>query len=226
MHALAAQKLPAHGDRLRRNDRLGDVGDLTAPKGSREWATAIRAKIQGFLHNATFDQKGLRFWLDRLKRYRGWEQLENRDHKNFSSFEEFLTHPRPFGLGSSVSELEAMIELRKNPVIVDAIDRKNQKPAGRPAKTLDNIQDSSKAPTGTSQAASLRRLRKDRPDLHEKVIAGEMSAHHAAIAAGFRRRTVSVPVDSPHAALRPIIKIFGVKRILDALNDLQSRSAS
>jgi hypothetical protein len=34
-----------------------------------------------------------------------------------------------------------------------------------------------RAPTGTSAAAALRRLCKDRPDIHARVLAGEISAH-------------------------------------------------
>jgi len=43
-------------------------------------------------------------------------------------------------------------------------------------------------PSGNSQESALRRLRKDRPDLHELVLNGERSAHAAAIEAGFRKR--------------------------------------
>jgi wyosine [tRNA(Phe)-imidazoG37] synthetase (radical SAM superfamily) len=61
---------------------------------------------------------------------------------------------------------------RKTAASVDAVDRKEQRPVGRPpkpesdSKILSNIQDLPKAPAGTTQAAALRRLRKDRPDLH------------------------------------------------------------
>jgi len=48
---------------------------------------------------------------------------------------------------------------------------------------FDNVQDS-KAPTGNSQAQALRRLSKDRPDLHAKVLSGEIkSANKAMVAA-------------------------------------------
>jgi len=36
---------------------------------------------------------------------------------------------------------------------------------------------------------------RDRPDLAEKVRAGDLSAHAAAIEAGFRSRTITLPVD-------------------------------
>jgi hypothetical protein len=56
---------------------------------------------------------------------------------------------------------------------------------------------SAHAPSGTSREAGLRRLRKDRPDLHAEVLAGRLSAHGAMVRAGFRRKTVTVPLDKP-----------------------------
>ncbi|WP_146241115.1 hypothetical protein [Actinokineospora spheciospongiae] len=55
--------------------------------------------------------------------------------------------------------------------------------------------------TGTSRQAALRRLRKDAPEYHAKVIAGEMSAHRAMIDSGLRQpppkvrvqKTASIP---------------------------------
>lgn len=60
---------------------------------------------------------------------------------------------------------------------------------------LDNIQDSPqppKAPTGTSKEAGLRRLRKDRPDLHQEVIDGKKSVHAACVEAGFRKKPKNI----------------------------------
>lgn len=43
-------------------------------------------------------------------------------------------------------------------------------------------------PTGNSVAKALRRLRKDRPDIHARVLMGELSPHGGMIDAGFRKR--------------------------------------
>jgi hypothetical protein len=59
-------------------------------------------------------------------------------------------------------------------------DQANQRPAHRPALTVDNDQtiiNTSDRPTGTSVAAALRRLRKDMPAIHARVLAGEITAH-------------------------------------------------
>ncbi len=84
----------------------------------------------------------------------------------------------------------------------DAADQDNQRPSGRPSsETLYNIQDN-KAPTGTSIEAALRRLRNDdRPlakELHAKVKDGEMSAHAAAIQAGYRKKPKPRLTHCPH----------------------------
>lgn len=53
---------------------------------------------------------------------------------------------------------------------------------------LDNVQVSSsqKYPSGNAASAALRRLRKDKPDLHSRVLEGELSPHAAMVEAGFR----------------------------------------
>jgi hypothetical protein len=51
--------------------------------------------------------------------------------------------------------------------------------------------------TGASYLAA--RLERDRPDLAARVEHGELSAHAAAIEAGFRERTITVPLDPVRA---------------------------
>jgi hypothetical protein len=85
--------------------------------------------------------------------------------------------------------------------------------------TFDNIQDNP-APTGTSKNATLRRLRKDNPELHDKVVAGELSANAAAIEAGFRYRSISISERCAKAAAKSILSKFGdefAKELKDAL---------
>ena len=46
---------------------------------------------------------------------------------------------------------------------------------------------------GTNRTYTLARLKRDAPELADRVIAGELSAHAAAVQAGFRSRKVQVP---------------------------------
>jgi hypothetical protein len=63
---------------------------------------------------------------------------------------------------------------------------------GRGKKTDGNAIGFTKPRRGTTAASTLARLKRDTPELADKVVSGEMSANAAAIAAGFRVRTVQV----------------------------------
>jgi len=85
----------------------------------------------------------------------------------FSSFSEFVTTPPLEGLGATLDQLRGIC--RSDPEALDAVDQATQNAEGRPEKTFDNVQ-GFQAPTGNTSAAALRRLRKDRPDLHARVL--------------------------------------------------------
>jgi hypothetical protein len=108
----------------------------------------------------------------------------------FQSFMDFVTKAPPAGLGTDLRTLKRLCA--DDTQATDLIDRAEQRPPGKPDHTFNNIQGLSTAPVGTSRQASLRRLRKDRPDLHQQVLAGDLSAHAAMIQAGFRPKTVTV----------------------------------
>lgn len=59
---------------------------------------------------------------------------------------------------------------------------------------------SSKAIIPISSLPMHTKLRKDRPDLHAQVLAGELSPHAAMVEAGFRKRTITVPLEPGAAA--------------------------
>ncbi|MFI6291422.1 hypothetical protein ACIBEJ_07520 [Nonomuraea sp. NPDC050790] len=54
------------------------------------------------------------------------------------------------------------------------------------------------------ETPALRRLREDAPALHSKVVAGELSTNAAMVQAGFRPRTISVPVSRPENAAKAL----------------------
>lgn len=136
-----------------------------------------------------------------------WQQFvtmsgERVEHDSFTTF---VTLPPMRGLGADVPLLRRIVA--DDAEAVDLLDRVLQQPPGNRSGrnqhspkvgTLDNIQ-GSKAPTGTSESAALRRLRKDRPDLHAQVLDGELSAHAAAVQAGFRPKTFTVRADNPES---------------------------
>lgn len=105
---------------------------------------------------------------------------------------------------------------RDEPAALDAIDSVCQRGPGAPEEnknavktTVDNVHDCFKEkarPTGNTKSAALRRLRKDRPDLHKQVIDKNMSAHKAMVEAGFRKKTISISITDPESAAKAILK--------------------
>ena len=68
-------------------------------------------------------------------------------------------------------------------------DRANRRPGHR-AKTVYNGETdvhTSGRPSGNSLAAALRRLERHRPDILDRVLAGELSAHAGMVEAGYRK---------------------------------------
>jgi hypothetical protein len=108
------------------------------------------------------------------------------------SFERYVTDNLPTGLGTTIRFLKNLC--RDDAEALEAIDRATQREPGAGKNQhanqdclFDNVQEA-EAPTGNSRDAAIRRLRKDRPDLLEKVVAGQLSAHAAAVEAGHRKK--------------------------------------
>jgi hypothetical protein len=66
-----------------------------------------------------------------------------------------------------------------------------------------------KPATGTCVSYSVRRLGKERPDLLERVKAGDLSPHAAMVECGFREKQITVPDDPVKAARRLLLHFQG-----------------
>lgn len=138
--------------------------------------------------------------------------------QSYDDFEVFVTAPSSRGLNSDVRTLQKVCHDQRD--VLDLIDQALQRPRGGDHRSnVDNINVA--RPTGTSQQRALRKLRTSRPDLHVRVVAGEMSPHAAMIEAGFRRRTITVPADPEemaHTLLRRL-EPDELRRLLEAIVD-------
>jgi hypothetical protein len=87
------------------------------------------------------------------------------------------------------AQAEAALKAQKD----NEEDRKNVSRQGQRTDLIDTEKRgiNKVRPDGTSAAAAHRRLRKDRPDLHARVLAGELSPNTAMIEAGFRKKAKS-----------------------------------
>lgn len=104
-------------------------------------------------------------------------------HKRFESF---VVTPPLAGLGADLALIRRIVG--DDPETRDLLDRAEQRPAHAHAD-VDNV---NVRPTGNTSSSALRRLRKDRPDLHQRVLAKELSPNAAMVLAGLRPKTVTV----------------------------------
>ena len=115
------------------------------------------------------------------------------------SFAEFVVTPPLRGLGASVALVRRIVA--DDIEVTDLLDQALRQPVGHPL-TRDIVTDRA---DGNNRAGALRRLRDQQPELHTAVLAGELSPHAAMVQAGYRPRTVTVPIDDDQrlaAALR------------------------
>lgn len=135
------------------------------------------------------------------------------------SFIEFIEAPPLKGLGTSYDMLWRICQ-NDNEVLnlLDIVA--NQKPGN----TLGNNQYTSKTgifnnvknsspPVGNSKRYGLRRLRKCRPDLHKKVLTGELTVNEAMIQSGLRKKQITIAVDI-NSLLKVIRQNFSKDEIL------------
>jgi hypothetical protein len=119
---------------------------------------------------------------------------------HYDSFAEFATTPPLRGLGVGVDLIRQIIA--NDVVAVDLLDQALQRPHGgdhTSSGSKVHIVNLAPPPRGNSESAALRRLRKDRPDLHGQVLNKELTAHAAMVQAGFRPKTFTVRADDPES---------------------------
>jgi hypothetical protein len=114
---------------------------------------------------------------------RQWAGRTDRDGKPFVSFEAFVAHRLWWGLESSVDDLLAFCRKRPD---VQAMIKAEIGAVGQHGG--DRKEQGSNTTLDRGATYTLRRLKRDRPDLAAQVIAGKLTAHAAAIEAGFRTK--------------------------------------
>jgi hypothetical protein len=168
-----------------------------------------------------------------------------------ADFREFIRTPRPLGCGTSVEILERLIrgtpawepyleatrgkpggchvEGGHNPDGTNQWFNRNiitdEPPTTIPLQA-ESVQPRARdykreSKQGTSVSYTLRRLAKNRPDLLERVKAGELSPHAAARMAGFVEKAITIP-DDPVKAARLIRKHFKDERLEALLKELST----
>ena len=209
-----------------RRQTLGETGDLAAPPGSREWAIAVRSKLVSALHDAEFSADNAKDWFEGMRRHEGWKTLEGRNGKPFKSFEAFCTEPQPFGLGYKVDHVERIIRERQEKKAaerLEALDGKTINTGNNPnPNRSDDIVISRPTGLGNSADYLTARIKRDQPEIAERMKAGEFSSvRQAALEAGIVKPTFTCPID-PERAANLILKHFELKNVKTLIQLLNS----
>lgn len=179
-------------------------------KDARKANAALVEALGSALREGDHGLKTAPALLMRVLREGSWREFvtQRGDPVEHERFEQFVTKPPLKGLGATLRLVEKVIAAIEDDAertrAQDLIDQALQNPAhvhmGQPDGNIVPVR-----PEGNTQAKALRRLRKDAPELHAEVLTGRLSAHAAMVQAGFRPKTISVPVGRPEsiaAALR------------------------
>jgi hypothetical protein len=170
----------------------------TAPRNSRvpgspEWCYQTLNLLQDSYRDIALDSRRFDECLAELRQHRAWEKVP--------IGKPYGTEDRMFAaeLGKRADEIEAQLRATKQAAlaaqnrVADQEDRENQRPPhihiNRDVYT--NETDINVRPSGTSSEYAIRKLRKDRPDIHERVLSGELTPHGGMVEAGFRKKSPS-----------------------------------
>ncbi|MBF0234008.1 MAG: hypothetical protein HQK65_13360, partial [Desulfamplus sp.] len=144
--------------------------------------------------------------------------------KPFKSFEAFCTHPLWQGLELTVDELLGY--LKKSPavkaLVLGELEEQSSEVGAR-VTIKDNgdnitvIENSNKPKRGTSPTYLSKRLKRDNPELFDKVKSGELTAHAAAIVAGFKKPMVQVRTDDVNKAIEKLLNHYDLDELQRAV---------
>ena len=155
--------------------------------------------------------------LRRVLEQEVWRDFETPLHEkvHYDRFEDFVAAPPSKGLGADIGLIRRIVA--NDRITMDLLDQVLQGRQGERTDLIphlyDNVQEVAKAPTGNSSNAALRRLRAQRPDLHARVLAHELSPHAAMIMAGFRHPTFTAPSNDVPGLARALRRRFDANQL-------------
>lgn len=117
-----------------------------------------------------------------------WINHVDKHGQSFKSFDAFVKHPLWQGLGTTVDDLR--VYCRKDKAALDAVLTAMEpgRADGGDRRSADFQSDNITLKRGTGALYTLKRLKRERPDLFQEVLGGAKSANKAALEAGFRKK--------------------------------------
>ncbi len=166
---------------------LGDIGDPSAPPGSKAWATWIHTELHCVLAETKGKSDHIKSLVDLMVQHKGYRHLCDGSGRAFKTYEEFCTAPHPYGLGYRPEDIDRVIGERAHAEraakTLEAA-RENQEPlngkAGRPKGNDSKSTKGNHSRGGNNTAYRVQRLRRDAPAIAARLDAGEFKSVAAA----------------------------------------------
>ena len=145
--------------------------------------------------------------LKRVLTEEAWREFvtQRGEHVEHGRFAEFVTTPPLRGIGATVDLVRRIVA--DDEEALDLLDQalEDGEKQGERTDLVNNVNEV-KRPQGNSGARALRKLRRDAPELHAEVLAGNLSRHAAMVRAGFRPKTFTVRADDAESTVRSLRK--------------------
>lgn len=174
--------------------------------------------------------------LKRVLAEESWREFVTKrdEHVRHERFADFVAARPLKGLGADMDLVCRVIEHDKEALdlLDQALAKGNRQ--GERKDLVNNINEvaAPRRPQGTSQRQALRKLRAEADrgnekaaELHAEVLADRISAHAAMVQAGFREKTVSVPVGKPERIAKYLRKHMpreALRRLAELLTQEES----
>ena len=150
---------------------------------------------------------------------------QSKETISFKDFREFVEAAPPEGLGTTLKVLQRLCSDDARAVdLIEQTSATRKRGGDRRSEKFKSFKQDNvtfeKLPRGNSVKYSLRRLRETRADLHQKVLAGELSVNQAMIAAGFRKKSICITKDigKTARAIREYLNPEEIGRLIEYLS--------
>lgn len=190
--------------------------------GTPSWGRFVRNKLGANAERVDHDSEAFLDWLRTAAKHRIWETLLRDKHgQPFGTFKAFCEAPKPHGLAIKLDVLLGKLGTASDEVRrLTALQKAEESPLGehggaregrgeQATEQGNNITLNVESVRGTDLTYTLRRLKRDAPELFEQVAAGDLSANAAALKAGFRRPVVQVQGTDPAKTSERLLERFG-----------------
>ncbi len=135
--------------------------------------------------------------------------------KSFERFEDFLEWCE-----CPAEELKAVLRVHGDEALLARVYAELGGKLAGPGRPAGKVSDTKNKETKPDATYVVARLNRDRPDLAEKVMAGDISPNAAAVEAGFRKRYIRVPEGDPAGAVRKLLNFYSYGELIRELEEM------